>query len=221
MNFRITWEKQNAPRGTNAAGGFVGEAVPMKRRNSLKIFAVAVVAAAVAIAGCGGGGSKANVVTVAVSPSALILVVNQVQNFTAIVSGSTNTAVTWSCTFTTTTSTTTNGTTTTTTSTPAACTAADGVLSNQADTTVTYTAPATVQNPAHTIQIVATSKADTKKTGTAQVAIDSGIRVSIVPSTATIATGEFFKFNSSVINDVIPPQGVTWSVTNDATATST
>lgn len=194
----------------------------MKWRNAWQILAVAATAVVLAAAGCGGGRNNTNVVTVVVSPSNLALVVNQVQNFTAIVTGNTNTAVTWSCTFTTTTTTTTNGTSTTTTSTPAPCTDKDGVLSNQADTTVTYTAPATVQNPLHTIQIVATSKADTKKTGTAQVVIDSGIRVSVIPSTATLATGESFTFNAGVTNDVAPPNGgVTWSVTNDATATST
>ncbi len=168
-------------------------------------------------AGCGGG-SKSNVVTVTVSPSQTLVLVNQSQSFTAVVNGATDTTVTWACTFTTTT---TDSTGKQTTSNPAACTSADGTLSSTTDTTITYTAPAIVQNPAHTITLTATANADKKKTGKAVIAIDSGIRVSVTPTTATIGTGEKFKFTDAVTNDTNPPKGVTWAVTTDATATTT
>lgn len=171
----------------------------------------------VSVAGCSSG-NKSNVVTVTVSPSQFILIVNQSQAFTATVGGATDTTVTWKCTFTTST---TDSTGKTTTSTPAACTSADGTLSSTTDTTITYTAPATVQSPAHLITLTATANADPKKTGIAQIAIDSGIRVVVTPTTATIGTNEKFKFTDSVTNDTAPPKGVTWAVTADATATST
>jgi YVTN family beta-propeller protein len=193
-----------------------GEAVVMKLGKSWKTGIFCLAAVLLSAAGCSSG-SKSNVVTVTVSPSQFILIVNQSQAFTATVGGATDTTVTWKCTFTTTT---TDSTGKQTTSTPAACTSADGTLSSTTDTTITYTAPALVQNPAHTITLTATANADPKKTGTAQIAIDSGIRVSVTPTTATIGTGEQFKFTDSVTNDTTPPKGVTWAVTADATATT-
>ena len=83
------------------------------------------------------------------------LVVNQSVTLTATVTGATDTSVTWSCTFTT--STTPAGSTTPVISAAAPCTAAQGALSNQQTTTVTFTAPATVPNPPPTITVVATS----------------------------------------------------------------
>lgn len=189
----------------------------MKWGKFSKIFACGVAAACLWIAACGGS-SAGNVITVVVSPTNIALLANQVQTFTATVGGSDNLAVTWSCTFTTTTTDSKGNTTTTD---PKPCTSVDGTLTNQTDTTVTYTAPSSVQNPPHAIQIVGTSKADTKKTGTGNILfIDSGIRVTITPSTATIATGEHFDFIAAVPNDTTPPQGVTWHLTKDATATS-
>ena len=150
---------------------------------------------------------------VSVTPSGGTLVVNQAATLTAIVTGATDTSVTWSCTFTT--STTTNGTTTTSTAAP--CTPADGVLSNQAATTVTYTAPATVPNPPHTITITATSNADKKKTGTSVITLDSGIRVTVNPTTATVATGASQQFTATLTTDTTP-NDVTWLLMQATTA---
>lgn len=188
----------------------------MKRGKSGKIW-LSLAALALAAAGCSSG-NKSNVVSVAVSPANAVIIVNQSQSFSATVNGATDTSVTWKCTFTTTT---TDSTGKQTTSTPAACTSADGTLSSTTDTTITYTAPALVQNPLHTISLIATANADTKKTGTAMIIVDSGIRVSVTPTTATIGTGESFKFTDAVVNDTTPPKGVTWAVTTDATALTT
>jgi DNA-binding beta-propeller fold protein YncE len=158
------------------------------------------------LAGCGGG-STANVVVVTVTPADSILVVNQAQTLTATVTGATDVSVTWSCTFTTTTTPT--GTTTPVTSAAAPCTSTQGVLSSQEMTTVTYTAPATVPNPPPTVTITATSNQDKKKTGVGVISLDSGIRATVNPATATVATGSNFQFTATLTTDTTP-NDVTW-----------
>jgi DNA-binding beta-propeller fold protein YncE len=56
---------------------------------------------------------------------------------------------------------------------------------------LTYTAPSlsSFPNPIPVISFIATADADHKKTGTGQVGLDSGIRVSITPRTATVPVG--------------------------------
>src|ERR1700736_117925 len=194
---------------------FWGESVGIKLSYISKIAGLGFAAVFVWLAGCSSG-TTANVVVVTVSPQSATLVVNQSTNFFANVTGATDTSVTWTCTFTT--STTPAGSTTPVVSAAAACTSAQGVLSNSQPTTVTYTAPATVPNPPPTITITATSNANKKKTGTATVTLDSGIRVTVTPSTATVATGSSFQFHATLTTDPIP-NDVTWLVTQ-ATGTA-
>ena len=188
----------------------------IKLRNISIIAGLSFAAVCVWIAAGCSSSNPTNVVLVSVSPSPVILVVNQSANFFASVTGATDTSVTWTCTFTT--STTAAGATTPTVSAAAPCTAAQGVLSNIQPTTVTYTAPAAVPNPPPTISVTATSNADKKKSGSALVSLDSGIRVTITPSTATVATGSAFQFHATLTTDPIP-NNVTWLVTQ-ATGTS-
>ena len=184
--------------------------------NICKFAGLALAAAlCVWLAGCSSS-TNANVVVVTVSPASAILVVNQSLTLLATVTGATDTSVVWTCTFTT--STTPTGTTTPVVSAAAPCTTAQGVLSNNQTTSVTYTAPATVPNPPPTITITATSNADKKKTGTATISLDSGIRVTVIPATATVATGSSFQFNATLTNDTTP-NDVTWLVMQ-ATATN-
>lgn len=95
-------------------------------------------------------------VSFSISPTGPLNVsINATQNFTVIVNGdSSNAGVVWSldagCT-------------------PAAC----GTLSNVANTSVTYTAPATVPNPA-TVTLTATSVADTTKNHRVVITVISG-----------------------------------------------
>jgi DNA-binding beta-propeller fold protein YncE len=208
----------NSARGLDFRGNsetFLGETVRFKLANISKIALLGCTAVCVWLAGCSGGGT-ANVVVVTLSPQSATLVVNQSINFVAIVTGATDTSVTWTCTFTT--STTPAGSTTPVVSAAAPCTAAQGVLSNTQPTTVTYTAPASVPNPPPTITITGTSNADKKKTGTATITLDSGIRVTIIPATATVATGSSFQFHPTLTNDPLP-NDVTWLVMQ-ATATN-
>jgi DNA-binding beta-propeller fold protein YncE len=191
----------------------LGETVGIKLANIFRIGALVCAGVCLGLAGC--GGSTANVIVVAVSPSGDTLVVNQALTFTATVTGATNLNVTWSCTFTTTTTPT--GSTTPVTSAAAPCTAAQGVLSDVQDTTVTYTAPASVPNPPPTITITAASQQNKNKTGTASVSLDSGIRVTVNPLAATVATGATFQFTATLTTDTIP-NDVTWLLVQATTA---
>src|SRR5260221_1431318 len=181
-------------------------------RNS--ILAVCAAGAAMAMSGCGSS-SNANVVTVSVTPSAVTVVAGQVENFTATVGGSTTLTVAWTCTYV--------FTPLPTTATPnpvqtkaAPCTSGQTVNGGSIGTwttsatngsnVLTYTAPSlsNFPNPIPVISFIATADADHKKTGTGQVGLDSGIRVSITPLTATVPVGitpaQTASFNASLLN---------------------
>jgi hypothetical protein len=197
----------------------------MKLRTILAGMAAAIIAAGLA-AGCGSSGTAANAVTVTVGSSVgTVIIVGQSTTLTATVTGgtTTNTAVNWQpCQFTTTTV---SGTTPTT-STPAACPTDGslGALSNQQTTgTATYTAPGKVPDqtkfPGLQIIITAQSQQDTTKTGNIKLILDSGIGLSLTPSTATVATNEPQPFTINLTND-LQNLGVTWLITQ-STATTT
>src|SRR5579864_9789332 len=190
----------------------------MKSRSIWICAALAAIIAALSVAGCGGG-PAANVVTVTITSSVgNTIIVGQSTTLTATVTGGTtsNTAVNWQpCQFTTTTV---SGTTPTTTKAAACPTEGTlGTLSNQETTgTATYTAPAKIPDqtkfPGLQLIISAQSQQDTKKTGKITLTLDSGIGVTLTPSTATVATNEPQTFNVLLTND-LQNQGVTWLVT--------
>src|SRR6267378_6154440 len=196
----------------------------MKWRMILTYFTAAMIAAWLA-AGCGGGGST-NTVTVTVTSSiGNNIIVGQSTTLNAQVTGgtTTNIAVTWQpCQFTTTTV---SGTTTTT-STPAACPTDGslGTLSNQQTTgTATYTAPGAIPDqtkfPGLQIVITAQSQQDTKKTGSINLTLNSGIGLGLTPATATVATNEPQDFQVSTTNDQ-QNLGVTWLITQSSPTTT-
>src|SRR6267378_4502790 len=204
----------------------------MKWRNISKCFLLAAAAACLWVSGCGGG-NQANQVVVQVSPAGGTLVVKQDVTLTAIVSGATDVSSSFDCSFTTTPNATTADPNPKA-STPAACTSANGAVgtlgsiqntSTTANSTATYTAPTTFPDPAKypnlQVIITATSKADPKKTGKSTITIDSGIRIQIVPTTATLATGESKQFFAEKFTgEVIPNTDLKWDVTADAAATT-
>lgn len=181
--------------------------------------------------GCGGG-SKANVITVAVNASPTTRpILGQSITITATVSGATNTQVNWTpvCQWT---KTTVDSTGKSTTSTPAACprdtsvTPPDdnhtifGVFSNQQATgTEVFTAPSNLPDqttyPGLQIIVTAQSQQDTKRTGTINLAISSGISVSFTPGTASVPVKEQQRFNALLTNDIGKTNGVTWSLTQN------
>jgi hypothetical protein len=151
--------------------------------------------------GCGGSG--ANTVIDTVSPTTAIVIAGTVQTFSSTVTGSTTTTSQWTCTYV--------YTPLPTTSQPSPsqqgpfnCTSGQTVSAlgggslgtwtttpTSPSNVLTYTAPtlAKFPNPIPTITFTATADADHKKTGTAVVTLDTGIRVSVTPSTATMPVG--------------------------------
>ena len=165
------------------------------------ILAVCGAGAALAISGC--GSSSANVVTVTVTPSSVTVIAGQVQTFTAVVGGSTTTTVTnWPCTF--------SYTPAPTTAQPnpkavtGTCTSGGSIqgltgsigtwtiTTANGSNVLTYTAPSLANFPKPFVPVLtftATADAQKSKTATAMVALDSGIRVSVTPATATVPVG--------------------------------
>ena len=177
-----------------------------------KVCALLSLAAALGAWGCGGSSSSG--VSITVSPTSASVITNRTQQFSGIVTGNSNTTITWSL------------------------TCASGVATNTCgtiDATGLYTAPATIpsvtSNGTTTIEpavtITATAQGDTSKTATATLTIVTGISISIAPTSATVGTGEFFLFTATVNNPgcnlTSNPtcENVTWSLSTTQTGIGT
>jgi DNA-binding beta-propeller fold protein YncE len=221
------WEHRNAAGEKEfAESSKVGETVGTKWRKISK--SMLVVAAAACLWGNACSKTATNQVVVTLSPGSGTLLVTQSVTFTAIVTGATDVSSTFDCKFTTTPDPTT-AVPSPKPSTPAECTSDTGVLSNTVntsttvDSTTTFTAPKIFPDPKKfpnlLITITATSKANTKKTGTSTINIDSGIRIHVIPATATMGTSSTQQFIAENFNNiVIPNSQVTWAVTYEVTA---
>ncbi len=180
--------------------------------------------------GCGSSG-QANQVRVAVSGAFSVMVPTQSQTLSAIVTGATDVTATFDCTFTTTP----NPTTATPNPTPSAsaeCTTASGAVGTLTPiastgttvaSTATFTAPAVFPDqtkfPNVIVTITATANADRKRTGTFTIAFDSGVRISVTPATATLATAATQQFFAQKADGTIfQPSEITWHVTFETTA---
>jgi DNA-binding beta-propeller fold protein YncE len=150
--------------------------------------------------GCGGSG--ANTVVDTVSPATATVVAGTVQTFTSTVTGSDTLTSTWTCTYV--------YTPNPTTSQPSPaqqgpfdCSSGQKVpaLNNgslgtwtitpsSTNSVLTYTAPtlSSMPNPVPTITFTAVATANKSKKGTAVLTLDTGIRTSITPATATVPT---------------------------------
>lgn len=139
--------------------------------------------------GCAASSNKIppTAVSVAVAPPAASVGVGKAQQFTATVTGTSNTAVTWN------------------------------VIGGSSNGTVTnsglYTAPATVPNPPQ-VSVTATSQADATKSASAIATVTTTTAasgsVSVSPSTATVANFGTQQFTATV--DGTPSSAVTWQV---------
>jgi hypothetical protein len=148
------------------------------------------------LAGCGGGNSSSNTITVTVTPTTATLSASQTTSFTATVSNTSNTAVTW---------------------------LVNGIANGNATfgtitASGTYTAPATVTSTV-TETITATSQADTTKSGTASVTLTpnataSAQYVTVSPSFVTLPSGGQETFAAAVNS---APVAVTWKISCKAT----
>ena len=154
--------------------------------------------------GCGGlvGSSPSqpppSSVTVSVSPTSASMLLGEPQTFTATVTNSTNTAVTWSV----------NGI-------PGG-NSAFGTIS----ATGVYTSPGDL--PASgPVTVQATSVADNSKSATAQVTVTSDISVSVSPQAMPVELGAARPFAATVNSVGNPDRGVTWIVSGIGCAGAT
>lgn len=128
-------------------------------------------------------------IAVSVSPSSAKVVTGAKQVFTAKVTGTANTAVTWSV----------SG---------AGC---SGAACGTITTAGAYTAPASVPNPA-TVTVTATSQADASKSASANVTIILAVAVSVSPSSANVTVGAQQQFKATVTGTA--NQAVTWTISS-------
>src|ERR1700747_31705 len=143
--------------------------IPM--RYALTVCALTCIAAGVM--GCGAS-TKAPAITVTIAPTSADVSVNKTQQFTATVSGTTNTAVTWSV--------------------------AGGATNGSISPTGLYNAPTTVPSPAQ-VTITAASQASTSQSasGSAVVTVTaaSNVAVSVSPESASVGDFETQQFTAN------------------------
>ena len=142
--------------------------------------AVLLLSLSAALTGCSGGivgGPGSGPIAIQILPTQATLHPNDTQQFTATVTGTSNTAVTWEV----------NNVT--------AGNSTVGTISSSG----LYTAPANVPNPS-TVTVTAVSQADSTKSASAAVAIVSPtmVTVTVSPSPATVAANGTQQFTATV-----------------------
>ena len=141
------------------------------------------------LTGCssGGNGNGNGAVAVSISPTNASVAVNLTQQFSATVTNTSNTAVTWSL----------------------SGSGCSGASCGSITSNGLYTAPATPPSPAN-VAVTATSAADPTKSAKASVQVVN-IGVTIAPKTTTVALNGTQQFAASVTPSGAP-QTVTWAV---------
>ncbi len=166
------------------------------RRPSTALF---VLTLGVSIAACGGGvggGSTTPpppLITVTISPTSGSVLLGETLLFSASVTNSSNTGVTWSV------NTIPGG------STQVGTISADGL----------YTAPADLPSSG-AIHVTATSQADTSKSATAGITVTSDISISLSPNTAGVELGALQSFHATLTSSGKPDQIIHWSLSGTA-----
>jgi len=136
-----------------------------------------------------------NNIAVSVSPANPSVDAGGKQQFTATVTGTSNTAVTWSL----------------------SGTGCAGTICGSITSTGLYTAPSEAPSP-NFVTVTATSAADTTKSGSATVEITQQIGVTISPTTAQLTEGQTRQFSATVTGST--NTAVTWSVSGTGCAGS-
>lgn len=156
----------------------------------------AVGSLAVLLCGCAGSSSSTKTsISVSVSPATASVAVGKTQQFSAAVTGTSNTAVTWSV--------------------------AGGASNGTITSSGLYTAPPAMPNPAQ-VTVTAASQADSTKSNSAAVTITSTVSsgsVTVSPSTATVANFGTQQFTAAVNGS--PSSAVTWQVNGTAGGSQT
>jgi len=155
----------------------------MKRRNIYTLLSAAILLVSI-LSGCGGK-NPPPLISVSVSPSTVSLIAGATQQFTATVTGTSSTAVTWS----------TSG-----------CT---GSACGTIEANGLYTTPTPVPSAA-TVTVVATLQSDTSKTGTAKVS-QVPVGISVSPGTVSLDAGGTQQFTAAVTGT--NSTALAWSIT--------
>jgi hypothetical protein len=161
---------------------------------------------AFAMTGCGGGSSSSNTpspqsVTVNVTSSSSSVLLGNTQQFSATVTGTSNTAENWSA------------------NNVAGGNSTVGTITNAG----LYTAPADLPSPS-SVKIQATSQADSSASGSASLAITSDVAVSVStnPSGAqSLAPNATLQLTATIASAGHPDQTVSWLVNGVANVNST
>ena len=149
--------------------------------------------------GCGGGGAGSPPpppppsIGVTITPKSGSVVLGNEATFTATVTNTADTAVTWSV----------NDT--------AGGNAVVGTITSAG----LYNAPVDLPSPA-TVQVTATSHADATKSATAAVTITSDITLTLAPNPASVELGATQAFQATVTSSGHPDTAVRWSVSGAA-----
>ena len=134
-------------------------------------------------------------VVVSVSPTAVQLTTGQQAQFTATVSGSNNTTVTWSI----------------------SGTGCSGLTCGTINAAGLYTAPSQVPNPPN-VAVTATAQADPSKHATATVTVNAPITVTVAPQTAQVVVKTQQQFAATVTGS--SNKSVNWSLSGTACPSS-
>ena len=132
-------------------------------------------------------------ITVTVTPASGSLVLGGQATFAAIVTNTNDTAVSWSV---------------------SGVPGGGSVLGTITSTGV-YTAPADLPSPA-TVQVTATSHADSTKSGSASLAIASDITLNLTPNPASVELGASQPFQATVTSSGHPDTAIRWSLSGPA-----
>lgn len=164
-----------------------------------RLLLIVLLAAGATMPGCAAGGTGTvapppapppPAITVSVTPSNSSVLLGNTQTFAATVANASNVSVTWSV----------NGV--------AGGNNATGTIS----ATGVYIAPADLPTPA-TVQIAATSNADTSKAGSASVTVVSDVSMAIVPNAANVELGATQGFQAAITSSGHPDTSVHWTLT--------
>src|SRR5260370_10276520 len=175
-----------------------------KRSRTTTIVFIALLAQEAWTVGCGADGATPaprplppQSTAVSVTPTSESVLLGNQATFTATVTNTSDTTVSWSV---------------------------NGVAGGNATLgTITsaglYTAPADLPSPA-TVQVTATSLADSAKFSTATLAITSDIALNFSPSPASLELGATQTFRATVTSSGHPVASIRWSLPGPASATA-
>jgi hypothetical protein len=186
-NQSVTW-KVNGVAGGNSTVGTISSSGVYTAPLILPATPIAVTVASNADSTKSASASVTfNPVTIVIAPPSATVKTGDIQQFTATVTGTSNTAVTWSV---------------------------NGILNGNSSigtisSTGLYTAPAVVPSPAQVV-ITVTSSADPTKSASASVTISSGIGISVSPTSVNVPVGGSQQFTAIVTNT--SNTAVTWAV---------